>query len=1192
MQITLCDLKKPNFRGYNSIDMKTEKDNPKGQTSFNQTRLNIGEETCDLYAYKETTIRTIAFWTLTVLTLGLYRLLAYWIKSWLIKIRFEPVSHDHADYVLVKDTHGTKTIKRIFTTVCEKGQAFFVRPTRNGTLEKLNHIRYFTYRKIKYIWYEKEKEWINPADLDSIAPFNSYKNCAADVIGLGGEEVVSRRNIYNSNTLILLLTPILVILVKEVLSPFYVFQALSVGLWYSDNYAYYASVIVIITVGSAGYAVWATRSQEKRIRNMVGDTVTVMIRRNGQDISVDASELVPHDIMILPSHNFVLPCDCLLVNGTVIVNEAMLTGESVPVTKASLKEADECGPDIRLSSEHNRHTLFCGTTLLQTRNFKGQPVMAKVIRTGFSTLKGQLVRSILYPRPVDKDALKDMIVFIGVLGSIALCGFAYTVGMMISRKESLKHIIIRSLDIITIVVPPALPAAMSVGVMNANSRLRKKKIFCTSPTTINVCGQINVACFDKTGTLTEDGLDFCCLRAVTVNGDGKAEFTTEFEDLDPAKLSGQKANLNVIIAAASCHSLTRIDGFLHGDPLELILVEKSGWTIEEAVNSDEETQDFDNVQPTVLRPPPEHAAYHPENHEYSVIKQHPFNSGLQRMSVIISTPSEHSAHEMMVFTKGSPEMIASLCLPETLPKNYMDIVDEYAQRGYRLIAVACKTVHMNFARALKTPRNIMESDLEFLGLIVMENRLKDITLKIINELSIANIRCVMVTGDNLLTAMSVARECGIIRPTKKAYLITHSKTEKDDLGRSKLYITESVSSSETDIDTDSEVKAFDKKVSLQRSTYQMAIAGPTYTVITHEYPELLDRVTAMCDVYARMAPDQKAQLIGALQKIGAKVSMCGDGANDCAALKAAHAGISLSQAEASIAAPFTSNVPDISCVPEVIKEGRCALVTSYAVSKYMAAYSLNEFLSVMLLYNDGTNISDGQFLYIDLVLITLVALFLGNTGASKKLSASPPPSRLATSSFYFSVLGQLALNIATQVPAYVIVRSQSWYVPNPEELDNTTTMIGTAVFYTSCMMYLGYAFIYSKGYPYRRSIFTNWLLIAIIFVIGLVNFVMLFTNISFLMNLMGFIKIPSWDMRIILLLISLSGVFISLLYEHFFVEKIIAVHFENYLKNRRLRKNDPTIPAYEKILVSIGNSPLWFEREITNYRKETMESKC
>lgn len=84
------------------------------------------------------------------------------------------------------------------------------------------------------------------------------------------------------------------------------------------------------------------------------------------------------DILILPSNTFILPCDCLLMNGTVIVNEAMLTGESVPVTKASLKEADECGPEIRLSSEHNRHTLFSGTTVLQTRNYKGQPVMVSL----------------------------------------------------------------------------------------------------------------------------------------------------------------------------------------------------------------------------------------------------------------------------------------------------------------------------------------------------------------------------------------------------------------------------------------------------------------------------------------------------------------------------------------------------------------------------------------------------------------------------------------------------------------------------------------------------------------------------------------------------------------------------------------------------------------------------------------------
>ena len=80
------------------------------------------------------------------------------------------------------------------------------------------------------------------------------------------------------------------------------------------------------------------------------------------------------------------------------------------------------------------------------------------------------------------------------------------------------------------------------------------------------------------------------------------------------------------------------------------------------------------------------------------------------------------------------------------------------------------------------------------------------------------------------------------------------------------------------------------------------------------------------------------------------VGMCGDGANDCGALKAAHAGISLSEAEASVASPFTSTDANISCVPTVVREGRAALVTSFGIFKYMACYSLTQFFSVCLLY--------------------------------------------------------------------------------------------------------------------------------------------------------------------------------------------------------------------------------------------------
>ena len=92
-------------------------------------------------------------------------------------------------------------------------------------------------------------------------------------------------------------------------------------------------------------------------------------------------------------------------------------------------------------------------------------------------------------------------------------------------------------------------------------------------------------------------------------------------------------------------------------------------------------------------------------------------------------------------------------------------------------------------------------------------------------------------------------------------------------------------------------------------------------------------------IFARMSPDEKHELVSRLQSLGYTVAFCGDGANDCGALKAADVGLSLSEAEASVAAPFTSQTPDISCVIEVIRQGRAALVTSFSCFKYMRVTS-------------------------------------------------------------------------------------------------------------------------------------------------------------------------------------------------------------------------------------------------------------
>ena len=97
---------------------------------------------------------------------------------------------------------------------------------------------------------------------------------------------------------------------------------------------------------------------------------------------------------------------------------------------------------------------------------------------------------------------------------IAVIGFTITLPAMISQNYAPLEIIDRSLDLTTITVPPALPAAMTVGVILSIGRLKKQQIYCISPPRVNVAGRVNIMVFDKTGTLTEDGLQVYGFRGV------------------------------------------------------------------------------------------------------------------------------------------------------------------------------------------------------------------------------------------------------------------------------------------------------------------------------------------------------------------------------------------------------------------------------------------------------------------------------------------------------------------------------------------------------------------------------------------------------------------------------------------------------------------------------------------------------
>jgi cation-transporting P-type ATPase 13A2 len=122
-------------------------------------------------------------------------------------------------------------------------------------------------------------------------------------------------------------------------------------------------------------------------------------------------------------------------------------------------------------------------------------------------MKGSLIKSILYPKPNRFSFHADSMKFIGVLAFLAVLGFLATIKSTI-EYSSTRRTIIKALSLVTITVPPALPAAMSIGIVFALARLRRNKIYCIAPQRINVAGRVKTIVFDKTGTLTEDSLKF------------------------------------------------------------------------------------------------------------------------------------------------------------------------------------------------------------------------------------------------------------------------------------------------------------------------------------------------------------------------------------------------------------------------------------------------------------------------------------------------------------------------------------------------------------------------------------------------------------------------------------------------------------------------------------------------------------
>jgi magnesium-transporting ATPase (P-type) len=154
------------------------------------------------------------------------------------------------------------------------------------------------------------------------------------------------------------------------------------------------------------------------------------------------------------------------------------------------------------------------------------------------------------------------------------------------------------------------------------------------------------------------------------------------------------------------------------------------------------------------------------HYELGIVRRFDFTSKLMRMSTLVKNVNEPY---FKGFCKGSPEKIKELCKQDTVPPNFNEILSKYTTKGYRVLALSVKLLKMDYLQSQKIERNIVESNMIFLGLLIVQNKLKHNTTNSIEKLANSNLRMVMATGDNLLTAISVAKECNLINPESSVF---------------------------------------------------------------------------------------------------------------------------------------------------------------------------------------------------------------------------------------------------------------------------------------------------------------------------------------------------------------------------------------------------------------------------------------
>ena len=1100
--------------------------------------------------------KLILFIFLSIITVGIWSLFVKWFLSLRKASLYSECKFSEATHFLVTGTDGIKTIEDRQEIIMEDGKVF----------------TFFWYQLMKYVYYPEQKsfksleffdfDYLSMSDLSKL-----YPSVITDDIA------VNRISIYGKCMLEIPVPGLFSYLSSELIGPFYILQYFSVVLWIIEKTYIYSGVLLGITLILTIVNYCFVRSSALKIKEIAFNEIPIKILRKSnkpndkipKNMSEDcdspiilettSSMIVPGDIIVIDEGVNASPCDCVLISGEVLMNESMLNGESTPVPKFPIINKQE----VLSFKEGKRHILFEGTKVLEFKPSHKKYVLAICLRTGYTSLKGQLVRTVIFPKSTKDTFSRQVLRFIIIYAFVQLIFFIPMFIKMLSFPLPTELYVYRVLDIILWAIPPSLPIYLSFCITIALMRLKKKDVLGLQPQKIISAGQVSTVCFDKTGTLTKNEIE---VYGFLKNENKMLGHLVLSEDVK----NEEKQKDFIFKLFSTCHGVYKINNKLQGDSLDIEMLKFSEWQL---INSTEPEIKF------ISR------FSNDKNNQLEVRKVFEFASEHQRLSVITNDKSDDKVY---VFSKGAPEKIISMCIPETVCVNFHEVLEKMAMRGYRILGLGYKEINKSTLEKdnlEQYERYQAESDLNFLGFLILENKLKDDTAECIAKLKDADILIKIISGDNPLTTIQASREANIITKNSMVYLcdinykdslsppdITYKliqPTNKEKVNNDEIL---KIKSSKGDkIDTNIE---FLLNIIQGHNEDEFAMTGPFFEYCSNvvnnpknyknefkqELKDLFDLLIKKGKIFSRMKPEQKASVIEEIQKRGFRVGMVGDGANDCSALKQADIGISFTEADASFCAPFSSLTTSIICVERVLLEGRATLLNNVEVFRYVMSIAFFKYISAVILTYTLTYLSDFQFIYMNFMGTIPTLILIGFSGPSEVLSRRNIPDNLAGVINIVSIYGQLVIGGIGLLVTYSVLKSESFYQTYiPQLVDNYYKTVSTEN--TSLFLVINILFIFSIvsfvfSSPFKLRIWRNypmftWIIINIIY-----NTLIIFLP-SISLGGMNLTPIPDY-FKLKIFLISYGFGLLMIIYEDLFVKILIAGKWDKYQKEKSILK--------------------------------------